>query len=99
MHDSGDGGNKPDMDLRFSPHEGIVEVMDEQHQQQRQASLGGALQRLSASREQRGPVGVLDPFEAIPEQDRLAAAAPARTARQRRGLFSFSTRARDAVDD
>ena len=98
-HDSGDGGNKPDMDLRFSPHEGIVEVMDQQHQQQRHASLGGALERLSARREQRGPVGVLDPFEAIPEADRLAAATPVRSARRRRGLFSFSARARDAVDD
>lgn len=73
--------------------------MDERHQQQRHVALGGALQRLAARREQRGPVGVLDPFEAIPEQDRLAAAAPVRTARQRRGLFSFSERARDAVED
>ena len=85
------------MDLRFSPVEGIVEVMDHQHQQQRQASLGSALQRLSAAREQRGLVGMLDPFEALPEADRLAAAAPMRTARRRRGLFSFASRARNAA--
>jgi hypothetical protein len=87
------------MDLRFSPVEGIVEVMDQQHQQQRQASLGDALQRLSTARGERGPVGVLDPFEAIDEGDRIAAAAPVRTARRRRGLFSFSRRAQDALAD
>lgn len=86
------------MDLRFSPIEGIVEVMDDQHQQERSASLTGALERLSAARERRGSVGVLDPFDAIPAEDRLAAAAPVRTARRRRGLFSFSERARDSVD-
>lgn len=85
------------MDLRFSPIEGIVEVMDEQHQQQRQESLGDALQRLSHAREQRGTVGMLDPFEVVPAEDRLAAAAPQRR-RLRSGLFSFSARARDAVD-
>ncbi len=83
------------MDLRFSPIEGIVEVMDDSHQQQRHASLGSALERLSAKRQERGPVGVLDPFEVVPAEDRLAAAAPARR-RVRRGLFSFSERAREA---
>lgn len=85
------------MDLRFSPIEGIVEVMDDSHQQQRQASLGDALQRLSTAREQRGPVGILDPLEVVPAEDRLAAAAPQRR-RGRVGLFSFSDRARDAID-
>lgn len=87
------------MDLRFSPIEGIVEVMDDEHQHERSVSLGSALSRLSEARERRGSVGVLDPFEAMPAEDRLAAAAPVRTARTRRGLFSFSMRARDAVDD
>jgi len=86
------------MDLRFSPIEGIVEVMDDANQQERHQSLGSALGRLSAARERRGQVGMLDPFDTIPAEDRLAAATPARTARQRRGLFSFSERARDAVD-
>lgn len=90
-------GNKRNMDLRFSPIEGIVEVMDEQHQQQRHASLGDALQRLSAVRERRGPVGLLDPIESIPVEDRLAAALPQR-GHTRRGLFSFSQRARHSVD-
>lgn len=85
------------MDLRFSPIEGIVEVMDEQHQQQRHASLGDALQRLSEVRERRGPVGLLDPIDSVPAEDRLAAALPQRR-RMRRGLFSFSERARDAAD-
>jgi hypothetical protein len=97
-HDSGIDGNKRHMDLRFSPITGIVEVMDEQHQQQRHASLGDALGRLSAARERRGPVGVLDPFEIVPAEDRLAAATPARQ-HPRRGLFSFSQRARDAAED
>ncbi len=87
------------MDLRFSPIRGIVEVMDDQHLQERTACLGSALERLSVARERRGSVGVLDPFEALPAEDRLAAAAPVRTARRRRGLFSFSDRARDAVAD
>lgn len=87
------------MDLRFSPIRGIVEVMDDQHQQERSASLGSALSRLSEARERRGSVGVLDPFDAIPAEDRLAAATPTRTARRRRGLFSFSERARDAAED
>jgi hypothetical protein len=86
------------MDLRFSPIEGIVEVMDHDHQQQRQSSLGDALGRLSRAREQRGPVGVLDPFEVVPAEDRLAAAVPQRS-RTRRGLFSFSQRARDFVEE
>jgi hypothetical protein len=86
------------MDLRFSPIEGIVEVMDEQHLKQRQASLGDALQRLSIAREQRGPVGVLDPLEIVPAEDRLAAARPQRR-RMRTGLFSFSERARAAAED
>lgn len=87
------------MDLRFSPIEGIVEVMDHEHQQERSASLGSALSRLSEARERRGSVGVLDPFDAMPAEDRLAAAAPVRTSRRRRGLFSFSERARDAATD
>lgn len=86
------------MDLRFSPIEGIVEVMDDEHQHARSESLSSALGRLSAAREQRGSVGVLDPFEAMPAEDRLAAAAPVRTRRRRRGLFSFSERARGAAD-
>lgn len=89
-------GNMGNMDLRFSPIEGIVEVMDEQHQQQRHASLGDALERMSAARDRRGPVGLLDPVEAVPAEDRLAAALPQRR-RMRDGLFSFSGRARDAV--
>ena len=97
-HDSCIDGNKPNMDLRFSPIEGIVEVMDDTQQQQRHASLGDALERLSMAREQRGPVGVVDPFEVVPAEDRLAAAAPQRR-RLRSGLFSFSERARDAVED
>ena len=84
------------MDLRFSPIQGIVEVMDEQHIRDRSENLGSALQRLSAAREQRGPVGTLDPLEIVPAEDRLAAASPMRVTR-RRGLFSFSDRARDAV--
>ncbi len=86
------------MDLRFTPITGIVEVMDEQHHQQRQASLGDALQRLSAAREQRSSVGMLDPLDAVSMDERIAAAAPVRTARRRRGLFSFSMRARNAVE-
>lgn len=85
------------MDLRFSPIQGIVEVMDEPHMKEREASLGSALERLSAARERRGPVGVLDPFEVVPAADRLASATPARASR-RRGLFSFSDRARDAAE-
>ena len=84
------------MDLRFSPIQGIVEVMDEQHIRERSENLGTALQRLSAARERRGPVGTLDPLEIVPAEDRLAVAAPGRSSR-RRGLFSFSDRARDAV--
>lgn len=90
-------GNMRYMDLRFSPIKGIVEVMDEQHQQQRHTSLGDALQRLSAVRERRGPVGLLDPVEAAPARDRLTAALPQR-AHARRGLFRFSQRARDSVE-
>lgn len=86
------------MDLRFSPINGIVEVMDEQQQQQRHASLGDALGRLSAARERRGPVGVLDPIEIVPAEDRLAAAAPVRR-HPRRGLFRFSRRASEAAED
>lgn len=85
------------MDLRFSPIRGIVEVMDEQHLKEREAGLGSALQRLSQARERRGAVGVLDPFEVVPAEDRLAAATPVKRSR-RSGLFSFSERARDAAD-
>jgi hypothetical protein len=84
------------MDLRFSPNRGIVEVMDEQHTRDRTQSLGSALQRLAEARERRGPVGVFDPFEVVPAQDRLAVAEMPRSMR-RRGLFSFSDRARDAA--
>lgn len=85
------------MDLRFSPIKGIVEVMDHEHQKQRAQSLGSALERLAHSRVQRGPIGVLDPLEIVPEEDRLAVAAPQRS-RIRRGLFSFSERARNAAE-
>lgn len=75
---------------------GIVEVMEDHRHRERSASLGDALQRLGAAREQRGPVGVLDPFEVVPAGDRLAAAEMPR-AMHRRGLFRFSDRARAAV--
>jgi len=85
------------MDLRNPRIRGIVEVMDDGHTQERSANLGSALDRLSAARERRGPVGVLDPFEVVSAEERRAAAEPPRTMR-RRGLFSFSQRARDAAD-
>lgn len=84
------------MDLRFSPIRGIVEVMDEQHTRERGASLGSALQRLSEARDRRGPVGVLDPFEVVIDERRAVGEQP--RAMRRRGLFSFSERARDAAD-
>ncbi len=90
-------GNKPDMDLPKQPIRGIVEVMDDPHRSTRGAGLGSALQRLSAAREQRGPVGVLDPFEVVPAETRRDAAEPAHASR-RTGLFSFSDRARRAVE-
>ncbi|MCW2928977.1 MAG: hypothetical protein JWM86_2945 [Thermoleophilia bacterium] len=75
---------------------GIVEVMGDEQTQQRSEGLGSALQRLSAAREARGPVGVLDPFEIVPAEERLAVSESPRAMR-RRGLFRFSERARDAV--
>jgi hypothetical protein len=86
------------MDLRNRPIRGIVEVMGEDSHHDRSLGLGQALGRLSAAREQRGPVGVLDPFEVVPAEDRRAAMDPPR-AQRRRGLFRFSDRARDAVDE
>lgn len=90
------------MDLRNSAITGIVEVMDQQHAQARGESLSAALERLSRAREQRGPVGVLDPFEMAPGEashDELELPRESR----RRGLFGFSLRARRAsealVDD
>ena len=69
--------------------------MDDDQHQERTANLGSALGRLSEARERRGPVGVLDPFElGAPEQ--VAVSELPRVA-QRRGLFRFSDRARDAV--
>ena len=85
------------MDLRTSPHQGIVEVMDEHLHQERSQSLGTALQRLSVARELRGPVGVLDPLEIVPAEERLDAAVPLR-GRRRTGLFSFAQSARESVD-
>ncbi|MCW2924861.1 MAG: hypothetical protein JWM98_2265 [Thermoleophilia bacterium] len=84
------------MDLPNQPIRGIVEVMDDPHRPTRGAGLGLALQRLSAAREQRGPVGVLDPFEVVPAEERRDAAEPVRSGR-RTGLFTFSDRARRSV--
>lgn len=90
-------GNMPNMHLPHGPIRGIVEVMDDPHRSNRGASLGSALQRLSAAREQRGPVGVVDPFEVVSAEQRRDAAEPVRADR-RAGLFAFSDRARRAVD-
>ncbi len=84
------------MDLPDQPLRGIVEVMDDPQRTHRGAGLTSALQRLSAAREERGPVGVLDPFEIVSPEDRLAAAEPVRVHR-RSGLFTFSERARAAI--
>ncbi len=89
-------GNKPTMDLPDRPIRGIVEVMDDPQRSQRGMGLGSALQRLSSAREQRGPVGVLDPFEIVSAHQRRDAADPVRSAR--RVGFTFSDRARRAVD-
>lgn len=70
--------------------------MDATQHQQREQSLSSALQRLSAAREARGPVGTHDPFEIVSEEARRAVAEPPRAMR-RRGLFSFASRARDAA--
>ncbi|MCW2972613.1 MAG: hypothetical protein JWN72_886 [Thermoleophilia bacterium] len=69
--------------------------MDDDQHQERTEGLGSALSRLSAARDQRGPVGVLDPFELTAGEQRAQAELP-RVA-ERRGLFRFSQRARDAV--
>jgi hypothetical protein len=89
-------GNNPGMGLPISHIRGIVTVMDDDQHQERTVGLGSALNRLSAAREQRGPVGVLDPFE-LTDGGQLAATERPRSA-QRRGLFRFSQRARAAVD-
>ena len=86
------------MDQTQRPIHGIVEVTDDPHRARRGASLGPALQRLSTAREERGPVGVLDPFEVVSEQERLDAADPVGATSRRRRLFSFSDRARAAAD-
>ena len=95
LHDS--NGNKRHMDLPDQPIRGIVEVMDDPHRSDRGVSLGSALQRLSAARQQRGPVGVLDPFEVVSAEERRDAAEPVRSQR-RTGLFTFSDRARSAIE-
>jgi len=85
------------MGLQHSRIRGIVEVMDDHSHEARGIALGSALGRLSAARERRGPVGVVDPFEVVPYAERLVTELP--RANRRRGLFRFSDRARDAVDD
>ena len=90
-------GNKPVMDLRKQSIRGTVVVMGAHAHEARGVALGHALGRLSAAREQRGPVGVLDPFEVVPAEERLAPAESPRPKR-RSGLFNFSDRARSAVD-
>jgi len=88
-------GNNPHMALPISHIRGIVTVMDDDQHQERTAGLGSALGRLAEARERRGPVGVVDPFE-LTAGDQLATSELPRVA-QRRGLFRFSQRARDAV--
>ncbi|MCW2960495.1 MAG: hypothetical protein JWM90_882 [Thermoleophilia bacterium] len=95
-HDSQPVGNNLRMDLHNRPIRGIVEVMGEESHQDRSVGLGQALGRLSEAREQRGPVGVLDPFEVVPAEDRRAAMDTPR-ANRRSGLFRFSERARDSL--
>lgn len=80
-------------DLRSTRFQGIVEVMSDAGHREREESLGLALRRLSAAREARGPVGVVDPFEIVTPQERLDVAQPQHT-RRREGLFSFARRAR-----
>lgn len=84
------------MGLHETRVQGIVAVMDDQQHQERTAALGSALARLSQARERRGPVGVVDPFEVVSAEERRAIAETPR-ANQRRGLFSFSERAKQAV--
>lgn len=69
--------------------------MDDDQHQARTEGLGFALGRLSAAREMRGPVGVVDPFELTSDEQRAATELP-RVA-ERRGLFRFSHRGRAAV--
>jgi hypothetical protein len=88
-------GDASIMALPISHIRGIVTVMGDDAHQERTEGLGSALNRLSAARERRGPVGVLDPFE-LTAPGHLAAAEVPR-AEERRGLFRFSQRARDAV--
>jgi len=97
MHDIRHGGNNCAMDLRDSAIKGIVEVMDDSHTREREQSLTSALARLSQAREQRGAVGVIDPFEAMPVDERFL---PEETSEQpqRRRLFGFALRARRASD-
>lgn len=86
------------MGLHESRLQGIVEVMDGDHTRARSENLGSALQRLSAARERRGPVGVLDPFEVVSEAERHALVETP-IAKRRRSIFRFSDRARDAVGE
>ena len=86
------------MSLPKQPIHGIVEVMDDVQHDDRARSLAGALTRLSRAREERGPVGVVDPFEIVAAENRLAASTLPR-AEERRGLFRFSNRARAAADE
>lgn len=70
-------------------------MMGDDAHNERSAGLGSALDRLSIARERRGPVGVVDPFQ-LHDGSRHTVVELPRVA-QRRGLFSFSTRARAAV--
>ena len=85
------------MSLPNQPISGTVEVMDDVRHEDRARSLAGALDRLSRAREERGPVGVVDPFEIVAAENRLAAATLPRV-EERKGLFRFSNRARAAVE-
>lgn len=102
-HHSEEPGKHADMRLTDSKIRGTVTVMGDEQHQERIEGMGSALQRLARAREQRGPVGVLEPaadetqleFDDTPRS--LATGLP--RASQRRGLFRFSDRARTAADE
>lgn len=85
------------MSLQDRDIRGIVTVMGDAEHQSRVESMGTALRRLSEARERRGPVGVVNPLLDAGDVPRSMATGLPR-ATQRRGLFSFSDRAREAAN-